>query len=344
MIELNTRYTFTPPTGIVSTEGIHLIAALINRQDMRLDWHRLNPDWLGSFLPSLPDEFEFVWVNSDGKLTTRVRKHYYQQHGLKCPDAFITELGNIARAHTEDGKVYYFDFVNRFDWRAGDYGDRGSCYWGSNAMARDVLEENGGLAMRFYNEDGYSQARAWVMPIEDYHVVFNGYGFMGDSTLIIARVLSFFLGQTYRYITLVNNDRSDGLVWINGSSGYAVGPADIVYGLRKIDLELPTVEERCYNCGEGLVHEDDVYYGPDHMAYCEECYYERFETCYWCGEPQYRETVRLVDGDYYCDYCRDRYAVTCEDCGNEVLRSNAIRHKQGFRCLDCAAAAQQGAG
>lgn len=333
MLELNIRYTLTPPTGTISTEGMHLVNLFISRQDAKTEsWSTLNPDYASSFLPRLPDDWQWVWLTKQGKLTTRVRKFYYQQ-GIKCPDSFLTELGNIARAHTEDGTVYHFDFVNRFHWRAGDFGDSGSCYWGSNMEAREILADNGGLAMRFYDENDRGMGRAWIFPMDHTHVVFNGYGFKGHSTLIIARVLAFHLNCTYKQIKLSNQGTRNGTIWINEGIGYAVGPESALVNLRSADLDLPTFEDHCYNCGDAL-SEYDIYWGADDMAYCESCYYQIFDSCSHCGETHYQQDIRYVDGEYYCPYCFDRYCTECAECGEPIVKRSAKQRKGRYYCRE----------
>lgn len=333
MIKLNTRYTLIPPAGAISFEGIRLITSWIGQQrGSSPEWQAANPGNERLYIPRLPDDWQWVWETSDGKLTTRVRKFYYKEHGLKCPPSFLTQVGNLGRDHTNDDTVYHFEFVNEFDWYPGDYGDSGSCYWGSNAEAREILADNGALAMLFYDNENAGIARAWVVPMDDYHIVFNGYGFAGHSTLIIARVMSFHLNVTYKSISLRNNGTSDGMLWINGGSGYVVGQSDLITGIRSYDFEWYTSMGSCNNCGDTIVGEDDLYHGPDDMPYCQYCFYELFDYCSQCGGTHWLEDLRTVDDEYYCDWCCNRHCVPCAKCGELVPTRRATERKGRHYC------------
>jgi hypothetical protein len=205
MIELHKRYTFTAPSGSISDTGIAQIQRLIALQLMSAaEWAKLNPTTTYR-LPSLPDDWDWIWLletgDYKGTFPKRVRNYYYKVHRLKCPDTFIQEIGNLARAHSSDGLTYTFDFTDQIDWEAGDFADDSSCYWNDRAGAKQMIEDNGGWAVRFF-EDVDGIARAWVAPIhDDMYIVFNGYGF---TTLQIARVLATWLNVSYKKIRLTN--------------------------------------------------------------------------------------------------------------------------------------------
>src|SRR6185369_16940651 len=94
----------------------------------------------------------------------------------------------------------------------------------SRPGAKFMLQDNGALAMRFFDDADNGFGRAWVAPLENGdHIVFNGYGFSDNSTLVIARVLAQFLNAGYHAIALTNNGSDHGVLWINGAGGYLIG-------------------------------------------------------------------------------------------------------------------------
>lgn|GEM_PF-3116100 len=331
MIERDTLYTYSAPEGTISDFGIAEILRLLQRQNLRRDnWAALNPQNQRMFLPELPAEWSWQWVvtgraNYTGTFPKRIRKYYFKNFGLKMPEALLAELGNIARAHASEAVTYRFEFVDTFDWEDGDFGDAGSCYWGENSGARDMLADNDALAIRFYNEDGSGLARAWVAPIDtDLYIVFNGYGFPGHATLTIARVMAAHFGLAYRKIALSNDGTTSGLLWINGGAGYIVGTPDVADGFTDYDFNWPDhYSDYCYSCGT-RIHGDDYYHGADDEMYCVDCYYNRFEDCYRCGSCEWREDVTYVDDDPICPTCLRRHYTACASC--DEYRPNEILH------------------
>lgn len=320
MIELYKRYILTNEAGTIGYIGIAQIQNFIARQYLQSDdWRKLNPETSLQTLPRLPLDWPFVWVINEGEyrgtFPKRARSYYHKAHGLKCPDSFLTELGNIARRFSESAWAYHFEFVNRFDWQDGDFGDGGSCYWADRRGAREMLENNGAWAIRFYDDVGGGFARAWVVEVqESLYIVFNGYGFHSDPTFIIARVIAQFLGLTFRKIDLNNNGTYTGTLYINASgSGYIIGNPETMANIHRYDFRWDDMYcESCYSCNDP-VDEYDVYIGADGNAYCEHCYYELFDSCERCGETHWRENITYTgDSRLLCHDCLE--ASDYEEC------------------------------
>jgi hypothetical protein len=318
-MELNTRYTLATEKGVIDPEGVGAIIRLINAQRLHREEWGLS-DAFPAYLPPLPADFDWVWMTGAGSFPKRVSKHYYQTIGVKLPAWFKSQLGNIAKSHSTREFVYRFDFVNRFNWIDGDFGDSGSCYWGSNASAREMLEDNDALAMRFFHDDGRGRGWAWLVEVDDAYIVFNGYGFP-HATFTIARVLAKFCGLSYKEIGLVNNCSAAGVLYINGGKGYVVADRETIKdfpGRYDFGWDEPYVAY-CESCNEPL-HEDDVHFCPDGYPYCEHCFYDLFDTCARCGEAVYHEDSTVVDCEPVCDYCLQRHYHYCEACGEYYRR------------------------
>jgi hypothetical protein len=320
-MKLNHRYTLTLNAQITYA-GVGEIRRLL--------W-TAKGDWSNTyqFLPPLPNNFDFVWMSDDGKLTTRVSHYYYKQFSIKLPASILTEIGNIARAHSHTGETYHFEFVNRITWDDGDFGDDGSCYWGSNGGAREMLEDNGALAIRFYDADGYGIARAWLYDATKFWVLWNGYGFADNSTLTIAKVFASFTDHTYKQIYLANHGVSSGTLYINNGKGYVIGTTEAIENLRTFDLGFNDIyADTCYEC-DRTVYEDEVYWGPDDNTYCQHCFYRLYDRCTMCGETYEQDEITYLDGSYLCEDCLESHRVKCEKCGNYYI-------SHGYRsCLNC---------
>lgn len=303
-MELYQLNKVTRDKGIISDAGYEAIQTLIKSQ--RLDkghWKSLNPHLQRVTLPSLPVTWEWQWVLDKGEyrgtFPKRIRK-YYHEHGIKCPDTFIQVLGEIARRFTSDGITYEFEFVDEFDWIDGDFGDAGSCFWSSNATARITLQDNEALAIRFY-QDGDGFARAWVARLEDnQYIVFNGYGL---PTHTIASIMADFLKLSHHQIWLTNYGTTHGTIWINGGTGFIIGTPDQIREIHAWDLRYEVEHTQCYNCGDVMSY-DESYRGNDDNDYCQDCFYDLFDSCERCGEAFEIGEGHEVNGEIWCDYCK----------------------------------------
>lgn len=336
------RFSFSSMPGVISPAGAAEIETYLACQRPQTDehWRTLNPEAACTLLPPLPEDWSWLWIVQSGEyrgtFPKRVASYYYKKHSLKCPDSFIQQVGNLSRKHLDSGFHYEFEFVDEFDWHSGDFGDGGSCYWGSNEQAREVLQEHGALAVRFYkDDDGYG--RAWFVQTPDFYIVFNGYGY---DTLTIARVLSAWMNVQYRKIQLVNNGETSGLVWINGGIGYAIGTPEKIEGIRSFDLrfDVPFVTY-CSRCDDRIEREDAVYFGPDDHEYCEDCYYDLFSSCDHCGEVYFDDDLTYVhDSELVCVWCRDRHYSHCSKCGDWHRNADVVIIDQRPYCETCAPA------
>jgi hypothetical protein len=343
MLKLNERYAFDMPKGAISNGGIDLILKLLESQNLQSDdWKALNPITTRRFMPSLPHDWTWEWLVTGkgeyvGTFPKRVSKYYWQTYELKFPKKLTQELGNIARQHSSDNSHYEFEFVNRFNWSAGDFGDKGSCYFGSHKSARDTLQENNALAIRFY-EDGKGFARAWIAQLENSQfILFNGYGIPSNPTLTIARIFATWIGLGYKKIDLYNHGESSGDLYINNGTGYLIGTAEQLESLDSHDLEYGCENcLSCYSCG-GILNEDESYNAPNDETYCQDCFYDTFDYCAHCDETYYRDEMTYIDGEGdVCNSCLERRYTRCEHCEDYHKDDSIIVIEGDFYCDDCA--------
>lgn len=277
---INERLTFTA-TSVISDEGIRLINETLT--------NCVNEEWMNGrkYLPPLPPDFAYVWVTNRGKFTKRVGRYYYENYGITLPDALISTVGNLARDHHIDEHTYHFMIKDQIDWHDGDFGDHGSCYWGSRRGAKLMITDNGGYAIVFFNDADEGIARAWLYNTGDFWVVWNGYGLEGNATLIISRMFAQWQGLNYTRIYLYNNHDSIGTLWINGGAGYAIGQD--VLDVTMYDFGWPERVscETCY----ALIEAEAGYYVYDEWM-CESCYNKYFIQCSNCGRTIHRDDER----------------------------------------------------
>lgn len=337
--DLNKRYLVKAPKGAISERGVTAIQQFIKLQNLKNDeWQAKNPDLESRWLTVLPDDWSWLWLVTGrgeyvGTFPKRVSKYYYQTNGIKCPNSFLQELGNIARRHSEDELSYEFDFTDTFNWNDGDFADSRSCFWGGRSEAREWLTDSGALAIRFYEGDK-GKARAWLMPIEDNRfVIFNGYGL---TTLAIARIFATFIGLSYKKISLDNQGVTDGTLWINDGKGYLVGAADAIATIYAYDFYIGESEMTCDECGN-VTNEDDAYYTPDGLPLCDTCFYDICDYCHDCGETHWRDDMTYVESSDrdVCERCLDRRYSWCDACEQYHHEASVTYVDDTCYCEDC---------
>lgn len=218
------RLAVTLPGGVIDSVGLSSITTTV--------WNSLSGDdrvrtpiWV---LRDLIDAIGPEWQTSKGNFTKRLSKAMHGA-GVKVAPAIISEVGNIARAHSSTATEWEVEFTRDLNQSADFFYHEDSCWWQSHAASRCALKNWGGLGMRSFNASGYLTGRAWIQPLgtdlqpthrtEDAHayLVYNGYGDLGDYTP--ARIVAHLTGRTYR---LGRVGLSLGPQYVNGESGYLV--------------------------------------------------------------------------------------------------------------------------
>lgn len=257
-------------------------------------------------------------VTKEGKLAKRISKFYKTNYDIVLPDTVMTGIGNIVAHHSPGGFIY--DVTDTFDWRAGDFGDKGSCFWGNRSEAKHIIADAGGLALRFFNDNGTGNGRCWLMPKDDKWVAFNAYG--PSLELIGTRIGFIFPEAKVKRIDLENFGETGGTLYIN-NGGLLVSNYEVGHMWDSIDLEAGYNDRStCDHCGE--YYDDDGYY----VAYidstiCRSCRQD-YRCCQFCNELHHNSTVNHVSlryrsgiwlsaDSYLCDGCLEE-AHKCDDC------------------------------
>ena len=298
-----------------------------------------------SCVPSRADDSEPTWywmVGGKGEYVgafpKRIAKWLYQEANFKIKPEDLAKVGDLAARYCNRDKVslYRFDITQNFDWDSGDFGDSGSCFWTCRSNAKDMLHNAGAYAIRFYDSYDRGIARCWIVPYNDFLVTFNGYG-LGDGALAHSRILANFLGIAYKKIDIRNNYVTDGTLWINSGTGYAVGQWKNIAEVTKVDFEIDDLDLiRCTSCN-GELDEDHIT-DLDGNPICEDCWNENYFSCQRCGDAHSKaDAYTGSDGYDYCEHCFDALFAKCHNCDDIVCHIDAIttQEKHVF-CCDCA--------
>lgn len=336
--ELDTLYTFEDRRAQMTSEGKSAVWRLIDAQALKEgEWLALNPAGARERLPQLPYNWDWQWTVNNGAyrgtFPKRAAAFWRKDCGLKCPQSFIAQLGDVARLHTPEFRTYFFRFVAEFDWQDGDYGDEGSCFWGDRSGARSLMQENGFRAVQFVSERGNGYARAWMKQMGAKWILFNAYGL---TLTKMAQVLAGFWGVAYKNIRLRNSDNTTGLLYINGGQGVLLGNRSTIAPFNTIDFGMVNVGQ-CSECGQSL-DVNDFMQTVGNTLYCRDCFHERYIVCQSCDEIADREdSVSIENEGYVCESCYNYGDYTsCEFCGSS-WHSHRIQEKPDghYRCEYC---------
>lgn len=275
------------------------------------------------------------WLNvsEEGKMTTRIQKYVKDNYGVKLPQKVISGIGNYLADEAPTGSTEY-DITSRFNWRAGDFGDHGSCFFGSRTNVLRMLEEEGGLALRFWKGDR-GIGRAWMLNSSEGPVVFNAYGPSLVQTQARLKLIAPDVPSCM--VNLTTNGEWDGEFYINCGIGLLMGvdcrdfEMSVDFGLDGEEYNDDVVD--CRECGYSY-DEYDMYwvidqYG-DNVQVCHGCYRNYYRECFVTGEmchidiieerevATYMSRLRMAraDNGTAIRYVRtDINHETCEKCG-----------------------------
>jgi hypothetical protein len=197
-------------------------------------------------------------------------------------------------------------------------------FWSPNALDYSGKES----AIR----NGHGIGRMWVLPFkkntEDILVAFNAYRTDGRPCIHSARILSTIMGCFYKRISLCNYEETDGIIYINGGKGFALGSQETIESVERLDLCIAGPWGVCKECGDEITQEADINCPGDESddpenILCPVCF-EKDEnykhTCVKCGTNWYSphdadEQSHDTDGSVICPSCANNM-YSCGHCGN----------------------------
>jgi len=212
---------------------------------------------------SLLNDIEWQWMTNRGSLSKRIGKWLKQKYDIAITSELSTAIGNTARKFLLKDQTYYFDFADKVNWNAGEFGDHSSCFWYGTRVQHRTLQKISNdetmCAIRLFKQhstaSGYLKvpddvyyvdkehyykgiSRAW-MSIDKYQdsrvlTIFNGYGL---TTVQIAALVSSFLGMSTQRLIINNNGDVEGDLYVN-DFGVAIGDNSVIKKLVEYDVNL----------------------------------------------------------------------------------------------------------
>ena len=331
------RYTVELPVNGINSVGVDAIKRWMMRNG----------------LPPLPADWAWTWQVSGkgpyvGSFTKRFQK-FMHKNDFDVTSQDVSCLGNLVSDHCDkEPQQYWFELTQDLMWERGMFADPDSCFWTCRAKARYNMQDAGVWAMKFYDGNGYRPylegiARAWLVDHaadssvpEGCVCVFNGYGLTSQR---VARVLSRHLGDAYyKSVELFNNDKEDGLLWINDSGGYLVGDGRKVRHQNDVRMSIGTEDwgTRCVNCGAYLPDGGCELHNGEKV--CDTCAVNDCFQCRSCDKLSLRGcSSRCLKGRRVCRTCYDKVKYRCFTCGGEHDRgTEVISNADGeARCKLC---------
>lgn len=258
-------------------------------------------------------------VTREGRFSVRFAKQLKIIYGKKASDNLKSRLGDIYNAAKEPERKFHYDITNDFSWNDGDFGKRGSCWWGvggdSYSSSRDALYTSGGFGLRIYDDEGqYGIGRVWLYPLDGRVYLFNAYGIdIKDAARIILRILADYTGETCKYRRCSIDSPS--WFYVNNGGGYVVYTDEDNREDFSVDLDNTLIhqddifdredEYSCAHCEDGI-NEDEIYCVNDEV-FCYSCYEDLFSVCEYCNDAILTDEIHHV-------YGHRQYTYLCEDC------------------------------
>lgn len=193
---------------------------------------------MGYTMSDLVPEIGPKWQTKEGNWPKRLSRVAYAKHKVKVPTNVLSEIGNIAAAHSNSAD-FAIEITRDLNLSPGEFANSSSCWWNGYIAGRCALKTNGGFAIRtFSSARGYDQVsgRSWVMPLRligrgynlrptfdamtpEALVTFNGYGDLEGYNA--ARILAHMTGWTYRKIGFICEP-----MYVN-AGGYLIAPEEL---------------------------------------------------------------------------------------------------------------------
>jgi formylmethanofuran dehydrogenase subunit E len=275
---------------------------------------------------------------------------------IKISNEKMGELSKIYAENLSPNLQLTLEITAKIDWHAGEFSDYNSCYWGSRRMAREILLENGGRAIKIFSQQGNS--RCWAYPVgESSWILFNMYSSNHLRLEDVARILTqhyykkgIRLGYTEVKFSVKND--AENLMHINNNFGILISNDPELLAENEIIID-PTFY--CSECGKRInwslykytpyeifceecmespyfcercgvkLRESEVFWGNDY-PYCEECYNDLFTICDRCGQVERRdETTYIEEYDkVLCTFCLENYYTKCSKCERYIINNDII--------------------
>lgn len=220
-----------------------------------------------------------------------------RDRGCKVDEQLLSRIGSLLKL-----AEYRLEERDRIDWNAGDFGDRGSCFWGSHATSRDNLSLGAPEFRAFvvYNGDR-GVARCLSFEIDEGRLFFNFY----NLSLVEFRYL---LGRAGWELYPVDARYAGRAFYLNGGREVGIN-ALFTKPVEVLDIPPDHVEEVEHDCAvcccPGATHQTSV------GLVCSDCFATQFERCYVCERMHpIADIAHVLPSAFYV--CRDCSPVPIE--------------------------------
>lgn len=217
--------------------------------------------------------------------------------GYKADEQLLSRIGSLLKL-----AEYRLEERPAIDWIAGDFGDRGSCFWGSHATSRDNLAFGapGFRAFTVYNGDR-GVARCLSFEVDGGRLFFNFY----NLSLAEFRYL---LGRAGWELYPVDARYAGRAFYLNGGREVGVNalftkPVEV---LKIAPDYVEEIEHLCaVCCSPRATHQTSV------GLVCVDCFATQFQRCYVCEMMHPIADIANALPSAYC-VCRNCSPVPIE--------------------------------
>lgn len=128
-----------------------------------------------SDLEDAPNFPGWRYYTPDGELRGAIERGYAMA-GKKLDSYAGGAIERMVYSRITTTQPVRMDVTRTLAWTRGSYGDERSCFWTSATNSRNMLQNAGAFALRFYNERGRGVGRCWALPRGNAIAIFNAYG------------------------------------------------------------------------------------------------------------------------------------------------------------------------
>lgn len=153
-IPLNQLIPFTVPAEYHAFSKDTICAIVKTLLDIWVDKHGVfNLPNLNSF-----EGLRWRWSHNNVAFPNRLAKLLKSEWDFNASDSLLQEIGNMCQVDIIPSSEILFDFTSDLTWKAGDFGDKNSCFWQGRKDIRDAMSKEGNFyALRFFTKAGQPQ-------------------------------------------------------------------------------------------------------------------------------------------------------------------------------------------
>lgn len=217
--------------SIADTEILH-----VNMRDQEVPMYLRSSD-----VEEMPGFPGWKYDSEDGGLKQNIER-IASLSEKRLEYGFNRQLGAMLSSRI-GRRTVRLDATRKLAWVRGAFGDERSCFWTSATKSRNMLQDAGCYALRFYDLDGTGVGRCWALPRGDAIAIFNAYG--RYQLHEIAAILEHLTGHEARRISY-----SYANIYINNETVYGFNyPNRLAQFNADLNVHAPKLYSELANCG-----------------------------------------------------------------------------------------------